>query len=268
MPLLLEHIMILAALGGVAGLLAGLFGIGGGVVLVPGLYYILTHIGFDAHAMHIAVGTSLSTIVFTGSMSAWSHYKRQSLDFSLFRRLIVGVVVGVGIGSYIAGRVDTEILKGFFAVTQIVTGSYMLIFGRRAVLAQDLPPQPFTSAISAVIGCLATLKGVGGGVQNVLFMTLCNTPIHKAIGTASFIGIFIALSGAAGYAFIGQGANNLPAGSIGYVFVPAMLSIISCSMISAPIGARLAHYLPVDKLKKLFSLFMIGIAIKMVAELI
>ncbi len=259
---------LMMALGASAGFLAGLFGIGGGAVLVPGIYYLLVHFGYEAHAMHIAVGTSLSTIVFTGISSALAHHRRGALSLDLFRLLFPGVLIGVGLGTFIASIIEVNGLKIIFAGSQVFFGTYMLIRGNKAALFQSMPSRPIAFLIEMAIGCLASLKGVGGGVQNVLFMTLCNVPMTRAIATASALGVFIAGSGAMGYMLIGHQADHLPPYSFGYVNLIGFGLIVSMSVFFAPLGARVAHYLPVPTLKKYFSIFMLLIAVKMIVEVV
>ena len=176
---------LLAALGAVAGLLAGMFGIGGGMVLVPGLYYIFTHLGYDTAAMHMAVGTSLLTIVFTGASSAFAHYRRGAVDFDIFKKFAIGLIFGVVLGTLMADKFNVDALKAIFAVTQLLFGSYMLLRHEKPILCDSLPRQPWTTVVATINTALATLRGVGGGVQNVLVMTMCNVPMHRATATSS-----------------------------------------------------------------------------------
>ena len=259
---------LLAALGALAGLLAGMFGIGGGMVLVPGLYYIFSHLGYDSAAMHMAVGTSLLTIVFTGAASAYAHYKRGAVDFDIFKKFGIGLVLGVALGTVMADRFDVDILKGIFAVTQLLFGSYMLLRQDKPVLCDALPRQPWTTIIATINTALATLRGVGGGVQNVLIMTMCNVPIHRATATASALGAVAATMGAAGFVWIGGDAMNLPPHTLGYINGPAFACIIFTSVACAPLCVKLAHDLPVKKLRKAFSIFILLVSAKMLAELI
>ncbi len=263
---ILTSLALIVLLGGIAGFLAGLFGIGGGLVLVPGLYYILVHFGFGETAMHVAVGTSLSTIIFTGASSAWAHHQKGALDFNLLRLLVPGVFAGICIGALIASYVDVAGLKLFFAASQIFFGSYMLLTQNRPAISQNMPRPIISRSIETLIAIIASLKGVGGGVQNVLFMTLCNVPVHRAVATASAIGVFIALSGTLGYIMIGYGNVDLPPLSIGYVNLIGLVCIASISVFTAPLGAKIAHYLPVKRLKRYFSVFMLLIAAKMLFE--
>ena len=258
--------LILLALGAAAGLLAGLLGIGGGAVLVPGIYYILKHYGFTDNAMHVAVGTSLLTIILTGTVSARAHHKKGAVDLVLLKRFLPGVLIGVGAGTFIADQVNSLSLKAVFAASQILFGSYMLLRSNKPAPFDKMPNAFGTVAIAAANACLATLMGVGGGVQNVVFMTFCNVDMRRAVATAAAIGPFIAILGAAGFLTIGLKDANLPPYSIGYLNMPAFFCIIASSVLTAPLGVRLAHTLPVGKLKRTFSVFMLALAGKMIYE--
>ena len=259
---------LLLVLGVFAGFSAGLLGIGGGAVLVPGIYYILKHFGYAEHAMHIAVGTSLATIIFTGISSALAHHKKGAVDIPMLKAFVPGVIVGVIGGTILAKILPTEGLKIIFAASQLGFGTYMILRTNKTNLVDKLPKQPFLSVFAALNAGLATLMGVGGGVQNVTFMTICNVPIHKAIATAAAIGPFIAVIGAVGFAFIGSNAEGLPPYSLGYINLAAFASIILTSVTFAPLGAKTAHALPVPKLKKAFAIFMLIIAAKMLSEIL
>lgn len=260
--------LLLLALGVIGGFLAGLLGIGGGAVLVPGLYYILKYFEYYDSAMHVAVGTSLLTIVFTGTSSAYAHYKKGAVDMTLLKNFLPGVFIGVGIGTLLADMVDTSIMKIIFATSQILFGGYMILRTHKTALFQNMPKQPWLTAVSTANACLATMMGVGGGVQNVTFMTICNVAIHNAIATAAAIGPFIAIIGAAGFLIIGWSEPNLPPYSVGYLNMAAFFTIISTSIATAPLGAKVAHKLPVVKLKRYFAIFMLLIAAKMLTEII
>lgn len=259
-------ILTLLGLGAVAGFLAGLLGIGGGAVLVPGLYYLLTSFGYSEVAMHTAVGTSLLTIVFTGSSSARAHYLNHAVDLQLVKQFVPGILLGVILGTFLATFLTTTGLKLSFAVLQILFGLYMLMRGQTLALFSALPSQPWFTVFATLNAALAALMGVGGGLQNVLYLTICNHPLAKAIGTASALGPIIALLGAFGFWYIGQESTNLPPFSLGFIHFPAFLCIITTSVAMAPFGARLTHQLPTAHLKKLFTFFLFGISLKMLYE--
>ena len=258
---------LLSFLGIFAGFSAGLLGIGGGAILVPGLYYILKHFEYSDVAMHVAVGTSLLTIVFTGTSSALAHHKKGAVDVPMLKQFLPGVIIGVLIGTYLSDLLPTEGLKIVFASSQLAFGSYMILRTNKTNLVDALPKQPFLSIFAALNAGLATMMGVGGGVQNVTFMTICNVGIHKAIATAAAIGPFIAAIGAGGFIAIGLDNTNLPPYSIGYINFAAFGCIILTSVACAPLGAKAAHALPVPALKRAFAIFMLLIAAKMLLEI-
>ncbi len=263
---ILITVFILTVLGGFAGVLAGLLGIGGGAILTPGIYYILRHYGYHDNAMHIAVGTSLMTIIFTGAVSGYAHYKKNAVDLTLLKRFLPGGFLGVCAGTLIADQVHSGALKIIFATFQLLFGSYMLLQSNKTALFLKMPGAFLTGVISAFNAGLATLTGVGGGVQNVVFMTICNVEIRRAVATAAALGPFIALFGSLGFLVIGLKDTHLPPYSFGYVNFPIFLCIITTSVFTAPFGVKLAHSLPVKKLKKIFSIFMLALASKMIFE--
>ena len=267
---LLSLIAFLWTLGALAGFLAGLLGIGGGLVVVPGLYYLLSYFGYTEHAMHIAVGTSLMSIVLTSTSSAYAHYKKDAVSFDLLKAFIPGLLAGVVVGTILAGVISTIFLKGFFAISQLLFGGYMFFRKDKTALYEAMPTQPLMGVVSALISCFAVLKGVGGGVQNVMFMTLCNVPIKRAIGTASAVAPLQAFLGALGFVYIGWDVDveNLPPFNLGFVNLAAFVVIISASVLTAPLGVKCVHALPVSKLKTGFSLFMLLLAGKMLIEII
>lgn len=266
MELILAGILLLV-LGVFAGIAAGLLGIGGGTILVPGLYYIFRSFGFEEVAMHAAVGTSLATIILTGISSALAHHKKGAVDLPIFKQFLPGILIGVIIGSYLAGILPTSGLKIIFGVSLFALGVYMLMSRNKSNIFESMPKQPVLSLISAFNGMLATLMGIGGGVLNTPFMTLCNVPIHRAVATSAAIGPFIAAIGAIGFVVIGWNTENLPPYSLGYINLAAFGTIIITSMAFAPLGAKLAHALPVPTLKKAFAVFMLIVAGKMLLEI-
>lgn len=261
-------IIALLILGAIAGFLAGLLGIGGGAVLVPGLYYLLSYFGYNEVAMHTAVGTSLLTILFTGTSSARAHHLKGAVDLLLVKKFVPGIVMGVAIGTSLATFLTVNGLKVCFALLQILFGLYMLFRGHTLALFSALPSQPWFTFIATINAALAALMGVGGGVQNVLYLTVCGFPLTKAIGTAATLGPIIALLGAAGFWYIGQETTNLPPLSLGFIHIPAFLCIITTSMVTARFGARLTHQLPTAHLKTIFTFFLFGISLKMLYEVV
>lgn len=264
----LPVIVMLACLGGVAGFLAGLLGVGGGIVLVPGLYFVFhslqSHMGFDpAYLMHISVGTSLAIIVPTGLSSALSHKRKGSVDFILVRNIGIGVVFGVVLATWIARGLDEAAMKMIFASAILVLAGIMMVNPSRFKLSGHEPKQPFTTIAGGIIGTLSTLIGIGGATLSVPYMSLHGVSMHRAVGTASALGLVIAVPAALGFAFIGWGLDNLPPFSIGYVNVLAWACIIPVSVSVAPLGASVAHRISVKRLKMIFAIFMVLVALNM-----
>lgn len=257
-------------LAAVAGFLAGLLGIGGGLVLVPGLYFIFNHLGYTTDTvMHVAVGTSLATIVATGTSSARAHWKKGSVRFDLVKKIGVGMVIGVGIGTYIASETTGMTLQIVFAAALVVFALLMRLNPEKIKLRDDVPGQPWPCFAGIGIGVVSTLMGIGGAALNVPYMTLNNVSIHKAVGSASAMGLLIAIPGALGFLFIGaDDTSGLPPYTIGYINWLALAVIVPVTVIFAPIGVYVAHRFSVKMLRRVFSVFLIIIAVRMLFEVL
>lgn len=260
---MLTSFLIYAAVGAIAGILAGLLGIGGGLVIVPMLVFTFTlqHIPHEL-IMHLALGTSLASIIFTSVSSFRAHHKRGAVRWDVFKRITPGILVGTFAGSCFASQLPTHILKGIFVVFLYYVATQMLL-GKKPPASRQLPGTAGICGAGGVIGAFSSLVGIGGGTLSVPFLTWCNLPVHHAIGTSSAIGLPIALAGAFGYLVNGLRAPNLPELSLGYVYLPALLGIICFSVLTAPLGARLAHSLPVAKLKRIFAILLYVVATRM-----
>lgn len=255
---------VLVGLGGLAGFLAGLLGVGGGIVLVPGLFYIMTALGYPPdHMMHLAVGTSLAIIIPTGMSSVRAHYKRGAVRVDLLRMIGVGIVIGVAAGTVIASHISGESLKLIFAVALLFLAGVMLVNPSRFALADHVPGQPWPGLMGVVIGGLSTLMGIGGATISVPYMTLCRVPIHQAVGTASALGLIISIPAAVGFGIIGWGQDHLPPFSIGYISLLAFALIVPCSVLAAPLGAHVAHNVSVVRLRAVFAVFLVIVSLKM-----
>ena len=256
------------ALAGTAGFLAGLLGIGGGLVIVPGLYFVFSSLGYESDSlMHVAIGTSLAIIIGTGTSSARAHYKKGSVRLDLVKHIGIGMVMGVIIGTGIASVVSGLWLTVFFAVTLVILAFLMRLNPEKIKLYDDVPAQPIPALAGTVIGTICTLMGIGGAALNVPYMTLNNVSIHRAIGTSSALGLLIAIPGTIGFLLIGLGDDsNLPPFSIGYINLIAFAIIVPITVIVAPFGVAAAHKLSVSKLRGVFSIFMIIIALRMMYE--
>lgn len=254
----------LIALGALSGFLAGLFGVGGGVVLVPGLYALFTLLGFEHEMlMHLCVGTSLAIIVPTGLSAARAHHRRGSVDFDLLKTIGPGIVVGVITGAALAAFLTGDALKLIFALTISALAVLMILDPARFQLVSHMPRQPVPSIAGVIIGHISTLIGIGGATLSVPFMSICHVPIRTAIGTAAALGLFISIPAMIGFVLIGFTEDELPPFSFGFVNGLAWLAIVPSSVLIAPLGARLAHRLPVSLMRKGFAIFMIVVAAKM-----
>jgi uncharacterized membrane protein YfcA len=257
-------IVALAALGCVAGILAGLLGIGGGIVLVPGLLYIFQAMGMDSESLiHVCVGTSLALIIPNGLMSARSHWKKDAVDMSLVKLIGVGVLIGVAIGTVIADNLAGPTLQVVFACAVVVLAILMVADPSRFKLFSSMPKNPWPSVAGVGIGSLSSLIGIGGGTLSVPFMTLCTVPIHRAIGTASALGVVIAVPGTLGFILIGLEEAGRPPLSLGYVNTLAWLLILPTSLLSVKLGVWMAHKAPVKMMKRIFAVFLVIVAAKM-----
>ncbi|MDP3480477.1 MAG: sulfite exporter TauE/SafE family protein [Desulfoprunum sp.] len=261
-------LLMYAAVGAVAGLLAGLLGIGGGLVIVPMLIFCfsLQHIPAEI-TMHLALGTSMASIIFTAVSSFWAHHKRGAVHWQLVRQIVLGIFVGTFLGSCLAARMSTGFLKGFFVVFLYYVATQMVL-NKKPKPSRQLPGPLGTFGVGNVIGAFSSMVGIGGGTLSVPFMTWCNIPVHRAIGTSAAIGFPIALAGTVGYIYNGLGVSNLPQYSVGYIYLPALVGLIVTSVLTAPFGVRLAHSLPVDRLKRVFAFLLYAVATKMLVSLI
>ena len=251
------------AFGCAAGIIAGLLGVGGGIVVVPALYFLFTAQGLPhAHIMQMALGTSLATIVFTSVASFRAHDKRGAVRWDIFKSITPGILVGSFVGSWVAAQLSTKFLKGFFVVFLYYVSIQMLL-NIKPKATRQMPGTAGMFGAGGLVGLISNLVGIGGGTITVPFMTWCNIPIHVAVGTASAIGFPIAIAGVIGYVANGVGKADLPGLSIGYIYLPALIGIVATSMLTAKYGAKLAHALPVGTLKKVFALFLLAMATRM-----
>lgn len=260
-------IAALAAAGLFAGFVGGLFGIGGGVVVVPALFLVLSALGVDeAVRMHVAVGTSLSTIVSTSWRSLSTHAKAGAVDFDVLKSWGPWITLGALLGATAAGFANTEVLMIIFGCGLLLVAAQMGLGSPNWRLAPDLPTGVPRALLASSIGLLSALMGIGGGAFGVTIMTLCGRPIHRAVATASGFGAAIALPATIGYAIAGWGRAGLPPWSLGFVSLPGFVVLGVLTALTAPIGARLAHRLPQATLKRAFAVFLAIIALNMLRE--
>lgn len=254
MPFELSLIFSLCLLGLATGFLAGLLGIGGGMIMVPFITAILSSRGVDADlSIKMAIATSMGTIIFTSISSVRAHQKRGAIRWDLVKSLAPGIVLGAAIASVgVFSILKGSALALFFALFVSFSATQMFL-DKKPAPSRAVPGPAGLIGAGSVIGFLSGLLGAGGGFISVPFMTWCNVAIHNAVATSAALGFPIALANAVGYVVGGSGLTDLPPYSIGYIWMPALLVIASCSVLTAPLGAAAAHKLPVKKLKRLFA---------------
>lgn len=259
-----------AALSGVvSGLLAGIFGIGGGAVLVPVFYQFLTALGVDEGVrMHLSVGTSLAIIIPTSIRSFTAHRARGAVDMELLKSFLVPVPAGVVAASLIAASISSEQLRGVFACIAVLVGLRLVFNRENWVIGRTIPGNPVRAVVGFVIGLLSTLMGIGGGVMNNTFMTLFGRPIHQAVATSSGVGVLIAVPGAIGLIWAGWGDPRLPIASTGYVNWIAVALIIPVAILVTPFGVRISHWLSRRHLEIGFGLFCLSVALRFFVSLL
>jgi uncharacterized membrane protein YfcA len=254
-------------LGAVAGLIAGLFGVGGGLVIVPVLLWAFTAQGFDpTHLTHLAVGTSLATIIVTSISAVHAHHQRGAVRWVLVQQLAAGLLIGAFAGAKLAKMLPASTLQliiGGFALWV----SWRMFKGHTAQQqAECLPSLPAQVGASGVIGVASAIFGIGGGSLTVPYLSRYGVPMQQAVATSSACGLPIAVAGALGFALFGSTVSHLPAGAVGFVHVPAFIGISVASVLTAPWGARLAHRLPAATLKRLFSILLLVVGLVFIAK--
>ena len=253
----------IAAAGVVAGLMAGIFGIGGGAVLVPVFYQVFGMLGVDeAVRMHLSVGSSLGIIVPTSIRSFLGHKARGAVDMDLLKSYLIPVPAGVVLASLTAAYISSAGLRTIFAVITLLV-AFRLIFNRESwKIGSDIPGNPGRAFVGALIGYLSTLMGIGGGVLNNTFMTLFGRPMHQAVATSSGVGVLIAIPGTIGYIWAGWGDPLLPVASTGFINWIAVALIIPIALVVTPYGVRIAHALKKRQLEIGFGLFCIFVSVR------
>jgi uncharacterized membrane protein YfcA len=254
----------LAAAGLFAGLTAGLFGIGGGVVIVPTLFFLLTTMGYPDTAMHVAVATSLATIILTSARSVMAHHGHGAVDWAVIRGWSPWIVLGAILGMLLAGYFSKQVMLGIFG-TILLLFAAQFYFGRPGwKLAPEMPKGLARAGIGTFNGALSAIMGIGGGTLGVTLMTLCGMAMHRAVATAAGWGIAIGLPGAVAAIFVGWGREGLPPFSLGFVNLPAFALISVFTVLMAPVGAALAHRLNAERLKRLFGILLAIVSARMI----
>lgn len=266
---MIVEFLIFLSIGAFAGLLAGMFGVGGGALIVPALIMVLDFFGHGGQWInHIAVASSLATIIGTSLSSSWVQNKNHNIEWSILKKMLLGCIIGTIGGSYMTPYIPGVWLKWVFIVFLIYTGSkFILKTGKvtknEKVQAVSLHNAVYVS-IGGLIGVFAALVGVGGGVLVVPFLKKCGVDMRKAIGTSAAFTLPVALGGTIGYIIAGWDNKALPEYSLGFVYLPAVLSIMLASMPMAKVGVQIAQRLSINKLIKYFGAFLLLIAIKLI----
>jgi uncharacterized protein len=255
-PLIAELLL----LGACAGFLAGLLGVGGGMMMVPFMTLLLTLKGFPSqHIVKMAVATSLATICFTSMSSVRAHHRHGAVRWDIVKMLAPGIVLGSYLGAWLATLVDSRVLALFFALFVGYSATQMFR-NKKPRVARALPRTPGMVAAGAGIGALAGMTGAGGAFISVPFMTSRGVAIHNAVATSAALGFPVAIAGSISYIVNGLRLSDMPSGAIGYIYVPALVVISAASVLAAPLGARTAHRLDVSQLRRAFATLLYALA--------
>jgi len=258
-----EFILLYLAAGCGAGFLAGLLGVGGGLVIVPILMFIFAAQHFPAdHMIHLAIGSSLASIMFTSVSSLRAHHAHGAVNWTIVKQITPGILFGTLAGTFLVAKLPASLLKGFFILFVFFMATQLLM-NIKPKPARQLPGSVGMFTAGGFIGMISSFVGIGGGSLSVPFMTWSNVKIHEAIGTSAAIGFPIAMAGTIGYIVNGLAINNLPDWSLGFVYLPSLACLVVSSVIVAPFGAKAAHKLPVATLKKIFAVFLYLIGTKL-----
>jgi uncharacterized membrane protein YfcA len=265
--LLIQMAVLLLVIGAFAGVLAGLLGVGGGIVLVPAFFYAFQTLGYGGdQLMQMCLATSLATIIVTSVRSVMSHNKKGAVDWDILKSWAPGIVIGAVVGMFVVSGLRSSTLQAIFGVLALIVGLYMG-FGRAEWrLGQAMPRGISRGALSPAVGFLSVLMGIGGGSFGVPLMSLYNTPIHRAVATAAGFGVVIAVPSVIGFLFVSLDPATRPPLTIGAVNLVAFVLVIAMTLITAPIGARLAHAMDPKPLKRVFAVFLILVAVNMLRK--
>ncbi|MEP1201954.1 sulfite exporter TauE/SafE family protein [Tateyamaria sp.] len=268
MSLVLSMLALLAGIGAFAGVLAGLLGVGGGIVLVPSFFYAFQTLGYDGPGlMQMCLATSLATIIVTSLRTVHSHNKKGAVDWDILRTWAPGIVVGAVLGVLVVAQLRSATLQAIFGVLALSVGLYMS-FGRNDWrLGPAMPTGVTRAALSPVMGFLSVLMGIGGGSFGVPLMSLFGVPIHRAVATAAGFGVLIAVPAVIGFLFVSMSAP-VPPFTVGAVNLIAFAVIIAMTLITAPWGVKLAHAMDPGPLKRVFAVFLVLVALNMLRKAI
>lgn len=256
-------LVLFLGLGVVAGLLAGMLGVGGGIVIVPVLLTAFSYIGISQGVItHLAIGTSLATIIFTSLSAIRAQQKKRAIDWPLVFALTPSIILGSFLSGYVAGWIPGNLLRTLFGGF-LVLASIQLLLNWRPGGHRGLPGRFGLWVSGGVIGMISALVGIGGGALTVPFLSWCNVDMKRAVAASSTLGFGLALFGGTGFVLSGWAHSELPPWSLGYVYLPAWLGISATAVLFAPLGVRLSHALPVAMLKRAFGVLLLFLAVRM-----
>jgi len=259
--------LIYPVMGLFAGFFAGLLGIGGGMILVSLMVFAFNAQGFpEDRVMHLALGTSLATIVFTSLKSVHAHHKHGAVRWDIVRNSVAGLVIGTLAGSAVAENLRSRALAVLFTLFVVYSAVNMML-DIKPKATRQLPGPMGLQAGAGLVGVASALVGAGGGFLSIPLMSFCNVPMRQCVATSSALGLPIAIAGTIGYLVSGWGKDHLPAMSLGYLYLPALLGIVVGTFVTVPMGAKMAHTIPVSRLKKVFAVILAIMAVKMTVSL-
>lgn len=268
LPEITLHMIAIYALTGVfAGLIGGMLGLGGGIIIVPVLHYLFIQQGFSSSIlMHLAVTTSLASIIATSVFATYTHHKKGAVLWPVVNRFAPGLLVGAGLGAVLADSLSSNVLRITFGVFETLI-AIQIWFEIKPEAKTQLPETMGLVSAGTGIGLFSTILGIGGGTLTVPFLLWCNVNIRNAVAVSSACGFPIAVAGTTALIIVGWNNSDVPANSYSYLYWPAALSIIAMTIFFAPLGARLAHYLPVSTLKRLFAILLAIVGIRMLVQM-
>lgn len=262
----IQLILLLLFAGSIAGFIAGLFGVGGGIIVVPVTLWVLKYQNIESeYIQHIAVGTSLTVMVFTTLVSSLGHYRKKAIHLGVFKSMAPGIIVGSIIGSILAGKIPSESLQVVFIVFAYLVAVKTMV-GFNPDSKWSLPGPAGIFGIGSVIGSISGLLGIGGGVFNVPFLLACKVPVKKAIGTSATLSWSVAISGAISYLWLGSQIGDLPEATIGFCYWPVAVTLIITTSIFAPLGVKLTHALPAKLMRIVFGIMLLVISTQILFE--
>lgn len=263
----MEWWIVYLLMGLFVGFFAGLLGIGGGLILVTLMVYMFTVQEFPAdRLLHLALGTSIASIVFTSISSLRAHHKHGAVRWDILRIAVPGLIAGTLFGTFVADQMKSKYLAIFFVIF-VYYSAVQMFANVKPKPTRQLPGKIGMTVVAIIVGIVSSLVGVGGGVMTIPLMSLCNVPMRQTIGTSAALGLPIAIAGTVGFIVTGLGKDHLPPLAVGYVYLPALVGIVIGTFVTVPWGAKAAHTLPVTTLKKIFAVILFILATKMLWSL-